>query len=420
MSWYKTGSVSVAQNSNAVIGTGTAFIANGRVGDAFQGPDGDWYEVTNIASDTAMSIAPNYKSATNTAGPYALAPMQGYNKDTADALREASSQVGGALDGLEESVTAAASSAAAALVSMNAAATSEANAGNSAAAALTSKNAAGLSETHSADSAAAALASKNAAATSEANAGNSAAAALTSKNAAAISEANAAASATAAAGLGVGAGYIEGLIPKWISATSISLSSGAAYMPAAGKVMVVASDLTLSGLTLTAATWYYLYLYDNAGVAAIELSDVAPADPYNGTARTKTGNNTRRFITAIRAQVANVIRKFLWAEDYVNYTDVATLYLSMNGVTSAGPVPFSASSFIPPVTQRYLFQVYGPGSGGSLFMGDVPPNQQISCNAGVRFMGASFCSPTQGLYYGHSGAVTGGSSFDIRGYGSER
>ncbi|MHC8386753.1 phage tail protein [Pseudomonas sp. MDT2-39-1] len=87
MPWYKAGTVSVTQNSNAVIGTGTAFIANSRVGDAFRGPDGGWYEVTNIASDTALSISPNYQGATNAAGVYALAPMQGYVKDSADALR---------------------------------------------------------------------------------------------------------------------------------------------------------------------------------------------------------------------------------------------------------------------------------------------------------------------------------------------
>lgn len=87
MPWYKSGTVSVVLNSNAVIGTGTAFIANSRVGDAFRGPDGGWYEVTNIASDTALSISPNYQGATNAAGIYALAPMQGYVKDSADALR---------------------------------------------------------------------------------------------------------------------------------------------------------------------------------------------------------------------------------------------------------------------------------------------------------------------------------------------
>ncbi len=87
MPWYKTGTVAVTQNSNAVIGTDTAFIANCRVGDAFRGPDGAWYEVTNIASDTALSISPNYQGATNASGGYALAPLQGYVKDSADALR---------------------------------------------------------------------------------------------------------------------------------------------------------------------------------------------------------------------------------------------------------------------------------------------------------------------------------------------
>ncbi|WP_247868580.1 phage tail protein, partial [Pseudomonas sp. MWU12-2020] len=84
-------------NSNAVIGTGTAFIANARVGDALRGPDGGWYEVTNIASDTALSIEPKYQGATNASGIYALAPMQGYVKDSADALRALVNQFGGVL-----------------------------------------------------------------------------------------------------------------------------------------------------------------------------------------------------------------------------------------------------------------------------------------------------------------------------------
>jgi hypothetical protein len=100
MPWYKAGTVSVAQNSNAVTGTGTSFIANSRVGDAFLGPDGRWYEVTNIASDTAMAISPNYLGANAGAGTYALAPMQGYVKDSADALRALVNQFGAKLAAL--------------------------------------------------------------------------------------------------------------------------------------------------------------------------------------------------------------------------------------------------------------------------------------------------------------------------------
>ncbi|KAA8689552.1 tail fiber domain-containing protein [Pseudomonas caricapapayae] len=100
MPWYKAGTVSVTQNSNAVIGSGTAFIANSRVGDGFRGPDGGWYEVTNIASDTAMSISPNYQGATNGAGGYALAPLQGYVKESADRLRALVLQYGDKLAAL--------------------------------------------------------------------------------------------------------------------------------------------------------------------------------------------------------------------------------------------------------------------------------------------------------------------------------
>lgn len=102
MPWYKAGTVSVVQNSNAVLGAGTAFILNGRVGDAFRGPDGGWYEITNIVSDTAMSISPNYQGANNSGGVYAIAPMQGYVKDSADALRALVNQYGAKLAALGE------------------------------------------------------------------------------------------------------------------------------------------------------------------------------------------------------------------------------------------------------------------------------------------------------------------------------
>ena len=107
MTWYKTGTVAVTAGSNAVIGSGTSFIANSRVGDAFRGPDGEWYEVTNIASDTALSIAPNYQGTTLAAGGYSLAPMQGYVKDSADALRAATQVIASGVADMQDQVAAA-------------------------------------------------------------------------------------------------------------------------------------------------------------------------------------------------------------------------------------------------------------------------------------------------------------------------
>ena len=100
MPWYRSGTVAITAGQTSVVGTNTDFAANARVGDAFQGPDGRWYEVANIASATVLSILPAYQGATVSAGGYGLAPMQGYVKDSADALRAIVNQYGNKLAAL--------------------------------------------------------------------------------------------------------------------------------------------------------------------------------------------------------------------------------------------------------------------------------------------------------------------------------
>ncbi|ANA49271.1 hypothetical protein PMW_146 [Pseudomonas phage phiPMW] len=97
MAWYGTGTVAVTLNSVTVTGTGTQFSANVRVGDAFKGPDGRWYEVTNVASATVISISPAYAGTTATTQAYTIAPIQGYVKESADQLRSITNQYGATL-----------------------------------------------------------------------------------------------------------------------------------------------------------------------------------------------------------------------------------------------------------------------------------------------------------------------------------
>jgi hypothetical protein len=153
MTWYKTGTVAVTPGSNAVLGTGTSFIANARVGDAFRGPDGEWYEVINIASNTALSIAPDYQGLAVTAGGYSLAPMQGYVKDSADALRAATKVIASGVADMQEQV-AAATEAAQSAGQSKAVATEQADIATAAAVASTdNKNAAQLAAQQSQNSA---------------------------------------------------------------------------------------------------------------------------------------------------------------------------------------------------------------------------------------------------------------------------
>lgn len=94
MPWYRQGTVSITAGQTTVVGVGTDFPANSRVGDAFIGPDGKVYELSNIASQTVISILPAYQGATVTGGRYGLAPMQGYVKESADRLRQLVDQFG--------------------------------------------------------------------------------------------------------------------------------------------------------------------------------------------------------------------------------------------------------------------------------------------------------------------------------------
>ena len=100
MPWYRTGTVAITAGQTTVTGTGTNFSANARVGDALMGPDGNWYEVTNIASGTVLSILPAYKGATVSGGTYAITPVQGYTKTLADKFNDIATNWGSTLSGL--------------------------------------------------------------------------------------------------------------------------------------------------------------------------------------------------------------------------------------------------------------------------------------------------------------------------------
>jgi hypothetical protein len=174
MGWYKTGNVSIIAGETSITGVGVKFASNSRVGDGFRAPDGRWYEVVNIASETVLGIYPPYRGDTvSGSADYMIAPLQGYNKDSADRLRWVTDNI----RSFDAEVAAVQAAKAAALISENnakasenAAKTSETNAKTSETAASNSASAAQSAEISSTDNAASAQASKDAALISENNA----------------------------------------------------------------------------------------------------------------------------------------------------------------------------------------------------------------------------------------------------------
>jgi len=377
MPWYKSGTVSVTQNSNAVIGTGTAFISNGRVGDAFRGPDGGWYEVTNIASDTALSISPPYNGATTGAGGYALAPMQGYVKDSADALRSIVNQYGAKLAALGTT-------------------------GNYDILPL-SKGGTGAT-----DQAGARAALGIDAITPISKGGTGATTALNARTALGV--------------LSVGKGYIDGLYPVRVSGNALNILPGAAYIPGLNDV-ISAPLLSLSGLALAASTWYYLYLWSNNGNASVEMVTTVPSEVYSGTARVKSTDTTRRFIGAVLTNASgNLIPFWVTADNFLNYQDTTTVtpFRCVSGATQTTPTAVSLSSAVPVTSRSVRLHINNSGSATS-FLGtpDFTGAQVQAGTAGVRYNTTFFTDGSQRILF-YLAAAGGALSIDVTGYGMER
>lgn len=83
MPWYRTGTISLTNGGTAVTGSGTAFIANTAAGEALLAPDGKFYEIAAVVSDTSLTLGSNYLGTTASGQAYAILPSQSFVRDLA-------------------------------------------------------------------------------------------------------------------------------------------------------------------------------------------------------------------------------------------------------------------------------------------------------------------------------------------------
>ncbi|MEN3753707.1 hypothetical protein ABC733_16950 [Mangrovibacter sp. SLW1] len=377
------GTITLTNDSNIVDGSGTSFTSEFASGDVLASTVGEvtyTLFIKSVDSDTQVTLVKKYDGPTATGLAWSAIPrnvaiaipaqiatevskaMRGMNLDkqnwqlvfsSTDDLITVTLPDGTQFTGVSwlklsemlqsvdlDAVTAQAIAAAA---SATAAATSETNAAQSATAAASS-------ESNSAASASAAATSENNAATSATQAGNSATAAATSEVNAAVSATNADKSAADAADAAAGVqypvsyeiqnltdiqkeqarinicarpllDYIRGL-DITVDSTLITVGTGEAFIPGVNKTVSIASELTLavSGAGLTASSWYHIYLFDDSGTAAIEISTTEPVD-YAKPAKQKTGDDTRRYIGSFRVTAGNTVIPQFCSNGNCNYED---------------------------------------------------------------------------------------------------
>ncbi len=95
MAWYRIGTVAVTNGSKTVTGTGTAWVGNVQPGDAWVGPDGGYYEVDVVASNTSLTLVENYAGTTASGAAYKVIPTQGRVRDLTAQVLQLIQDVGG-------------------------------------------------------------------------------------------------------------------------------------------------------------------------------------------------------------------------------------------------------------------------------------------------------------------------------------
>ena len=73
MSWYRTGTASIANGATAVTGVLTAWAANAKAEDAISFDGGDkWYEIASVNSNTSITLASAFGETTVSGGAYVI------------------------------------------------------------------------------------------------------------------------------------------------------------------------------------------------------------------------------------------------------------------------------------------------------------------------------------------------------------
>lgn len=238
---------------------------------------------------------------------------------------------------------------------------------------------------------------------------------------------------TPMSGQPIPAGYIDGFKMEYVSGTQIRFTSGSAYIPSLGRALAMTSSVTKTP-TLAANSWYHNYAYDNAGTPDIEVSTTAPAAPYSGTARTKTGDTSRRYIGSFKTGATSAILKFVHgtSDGSVAYNEGigSAPFVVVNGGSQTVPTTADCSAIVPATARRASTVILNaatstaaylhisnsdgptPGAGGG-FLGLVSPNSVSSAPVTL--------DSNQRYTYAYEAAVgTGGSFHRVGGYFYER
>jgi hypothetical protein len=224
-------------------------------------------------------------------------------------------------------------------------------------------------------------------------------------------------------------GYVDGLKMQWVSATALTITSGAAYIPSLGRVLRVSASIAKAGLVLTASTWYHVYLWLNGASADVEIVTTAPAAPYVGTARTKNSDTSRRYLGSVKTDTTGALIMFdhtpsIGMYHYKHNINADGLFVLSNG-GSASQVVIDVSAVVPPTAVRAVAYMENSDVSNIAYIGtpdiDVKANVVTFMRANSRLSSMYLLSNQQMAYVMQSASAAGtGLNIWIQGYIYER
>lgn len=164
--------------------------------------------------------------------------------------------------------------------------------------------------------------------------------------------------------LGPPKSYIDGL-DLYISSTDVTVYPGSAML-ATGEFVEVVNSITKTLPAKTASTFYYVYLFLNAGVPDIEVSTTAPTK-YSGKASSKGSDLTRRFLGYYRVTSSSEVAECSCINGTTRFTGpvdaTSLLRIMANGVaTSYTQIPI-AGYIVAGIARSIIFDGTNTASG---------------------------------------------------------
>jgi hypothetical protein len=228
------------------------------------------------------------------------------------------------------------------------------------------------------------------------------------------------------------ADYMKGLKLVRVSGTGLTVTTGAAYIPGLTSVLQVPSNIFKTGLSLSVSTWYHVYLCSNGGTPDIELSATAPA-VYQGGARQKTGDTSRRYLGSVKTDGSANLLNFIHYPDlglmhYLQTQDLSPFRV-LSGGTAVTETSVSCSAVVPVTSQLIKIKVSNTDSSRRIAIGNSLDSVDMTvADAGIYVINSLnfplFELPldgSQAFTYRLNAATTGGAAYvDVYGYYFER